>query len=65
MARYTATVETPRTRRDVAAYLSDFSTTQEWDPGVVEAQRLDDGPVGVGSRFRIVGGATNAVEARS
>ena len=54
MARYTATLETPRTRRDVAAYLTDFSTTQEWDPGVVEAQRLDDGPLGVGSRFRVV-----------
>jgi hypothetical protein len=53
MARYTATVETPRKRRDVAAYLSDFSTTQEWDPGVIEAQRLDHGPVGLGSRFRI------------
>jgi hypothetical protein len=54
MARYTATLETPRERRDVAAYLSDFSTTQEWDPGVVEAQRLDRGPVGLGSRFRVV-----------
>jgi carbon monoxide dehydrogenase subunit G len=54
MARYTATLETPRERRDVAAYLSDFSTTQEWDPGVVEAERLDDGPVGIGSRFRVV-----------
>jgi|tagenome__1003787_1003787.scaffolds.fasta_scaffold20688117_2 hypothetical protein len=54
MARYTDTFETPRERRDVAAYLSDFSTTQEWDPGVAEAQRLDDGPVGLGSRFRIV-----------
>ena len=35
MARYTATLDTPRERYDVAAYLSDFSTTQEWDPGVV------------------------------
>ena len=54
MARYTATVETPRERRDVFAYLSDFSTTQEWDPGVAEAERLDDGPVAVGTRFRVV-----------
>jgi carbon monoxide dehydrogenase subunit G len=54
MARYTATLETPRNRRDVAAYLSDFATTQEWDPGVVEAQRLDQGPVGLGSRFRVL-----------
>jgi Polyketide cyclase / dehydrase and lipid transport/Fasciclin domain len=41
-------------RRDVAAYLSDFSMTREWDPGVVAAQRLDDRPVALGSRFRIV-----------
>ena len=54
MARYTATLETPRPRRDVAAYLTDFSTTQEWDPGVVEAERLDQGPITVGSRFRLV-----------
>jgi polyketide cyclase/dehydrase/lipid transport protein len=54
MARYSDTLETPRPRRDVAAYLSDFSTTQEWDPSVVRAERLDDGPIGVGSRFRVV-----------
>jgi hypothetical protein len=54
MARYTATLETPRARRGVAAYLTDFSTTQEWDPGVVEAGRLDAGPLAVGSRFRVV-----------
>ena len=37
MARYRAALDTPRERDDVFAYLSDFSTTQEWDPGVVEA----------------------------
>ena len=36
------------------AYLSDFSTTAEWDPGVVEAERLDDRPVAEASEFRIV-----------
>lgn len=54
MARYLATLETPRPQADVFAYLSDFSTTQEWDPGVAEAQRLDDGPIAVGSRFNVV-----------
>ena len=54
MARYVATVESPRAQEDVFAYLSDFSTTQEWDPGVAEAARLDDGPVAVGSRFNVV-----------
>ena len=54
MARYTASLETPLPRAEVFAYLSDFSTTQEWDPGVVEAERLGDGPIGEGSEFRVV-----------
>jgi carbon monoxide dehydrogenase subunit G len=54
MAHYKASVDTPRTPGDVFAYLSDFSTTAEWDPGVVEAERLDDRPVAEGSEFRLV-----------
>ena len=54
MAHYRAAVDTPREREDVFAYLSDFSTTEEWDPGVVEAERLTAGAVGEGSEFRLV-----------
>ncbi len=54
MARYTATIATPRPLAEVFEYLSDFSRTVEWDPGVVEAQRLDDEPISEGSEFRIV-----------
>lgn len=54
MATYTATIATPRPIEEVFAYLSDFSNTREWDPGVVEAERLDDDPVEEGSEFRIV-----------
>lgn len=54
MARYTDTVETPRARGDVFAFLSDFSTTREWDPGVLEAERLDGAAGGMGTRFRLV-----------
>jgi len=54
MARYTASLETPLPPADVFAYLSDFSTTREWDPGVVEAEHLGDGPIGEGSEFRVV-----------
>ena len=53
MARYVATVETTRPPHEAFAYLSDFSTTQEWDPGVVAARRLDDGPVRQGSEFEL------------
>ena len=54
MARYTTSVRTPMPAEDAFAYLADFSTTAEWDPGVTEAERLDDGPLRAGSRFRVV-----------
>lgn len=54
MARYRATLDTAREREDVFAYLSDFSTAQEWDPGVVEAERLNEAAVGEGTEFRLV-----------
>ncbi|HET9094043.1 MAG TPA: SRPBCC family protein [Solirubrobacteraceae bacterium] len=54
MARYRATLETPRSPEEVFRYLSDFSTTREWDPGVITAERLTDGTVGMGSEFSLV-----------
>ena len=35
-------------------FVADFSTTQEWDPGIQAAKRLGDRPIGVGSRFELV-----------
>ena len=35
------------------AYVADFANAQEWDPGVETAERIDDGPVGVGARYRL------------
>lgn len=54
MARYTATLETDRPVDDVFAYLADFSTTEEWDPGVVRARRNGGGEVAVGTTFDLV-----------
>jgi carbon monoxide dehydrogenase subunit G len=54
MARYQAAIDTPREREEVFAYLSDFSTTEEWDPGVVEAERLNGGAIREGTEFRLV-----------
>ncbi len=54
MARYRATVDTSREREDVFAYISDFSSTREWDPGVVEAERLSDAVIGEGTEVRLV-----------
>lgn len=54
MARYQASIETPWTPAEAFVYLSDFSTSAEWDPGVVEARRVGAGPVGEGTEFHLV-----------
>jgi hypothetical protein len=54
MAHFSTTVEVDGLRaEDAFAYLADFSTTQEWDPGVVRARRNDSGPVTNGSTFEV------------
>ena len=35
----------------VLDYLKDFSHAEEWDPGTEKCERLDSGPVAVGSRW--------------
>src|SRR5689334_16343836 len=59
MARYRASIETQWTPEEAFAYLSDFSTSAEWDPGVVEAERVGGGAVGggvvgEGTEFRLL-----------
>jgi len=46
-------IETPLPIDEAFAYIADFANSQEWDPGVATAERLDPGPVGVGSRYRL------------
>lgn len=54
MAEVHVTARIERPIDEVFAYLADFSNTAEWDPGIAAAERLDAGPVGAGSRFRVV-----------
>lgn len=51
MARYTTSIETAASPEAAFAFLEDFSNAADWDPGVASAERLDEGPIGVGSRF--------------
>jgi carbon monoxide dehydrogenase subunit G len=46
-------VETTLPIEDVFDYVADFANSREWDPGVATAERLDGGPVGLGSRFHL------------
>ena len=54
MARYHATVLSRRSVADTFAYMATFSNAARWDPGVRSAEQLDPGPVGAGTRFRLV-----------
>lgn len=56
MARFTETLVVPQSAEKTFAFLADFHRTAEWDPGVLEAQKLSTGPVAVGTRFRVVAG---------
>lgn len=48
------TVTTDQPVEKVAAFLSDFTTTAQWDPHTVSCTRLDDGPLRVGARYENV-----------
>jgi len=52
--RYTREIEVPTPPEETFAYLSDFSTTAEWDPGIAEARRLTPEPTALGSRFELI-----------
>jgi carbon monoxide dehydrogenase subunit G len=54
VARYVDAIDLPVPIEEAFDFLADLSRTAEWDPGVVEAERLSEGPIGVGSRFRVV-----------
>jgi carbon monoxide dehydrogenase subunit G len=53
VARYTDSFETTASPEAVFAYFEDFTNGPEWDPGIAAVERLDDGPIDVGSRFAL------------
>jgi carbon monoxide dehydrogenase subunit G len=54
MAHYETTLDVPAAPETAFAYLADLSNATAWDPSIVQAERIGDGPIGVGSRFRVV-----------
>ncbi|HEX5589873.1 MAG TPA: SRPBCC family protein [Candidatus Limnocylindrales bacterium] len=50
---------------DAFAFVADFANAARWDPGVASSVRLDEGPVRVGSRYRLgvrMGGRVTPME---
>jgi carbon monoxide dehydrogenase subunit G len=56
MARYRTSVDSPAPAETVFAYLADFQTVAEWDPGVRSARVLRGEPAEVGTRYFVVAG---------
>jgi carbon monoxide dehydrogenase subunit G len=54
VTRFEERLEIDRPIDEVFDFLADLSTTAEWDPGILEARRGEDGPIGVGSTFHLV-----------
>jgi len=53
MIRLRETIEVPRPIDEVFAYVSNFSSTAQWDPGVVASRKISEGAVGVGTEFAL------------
>ena len=53
MARISEPLHVPVPVETAFDHVADFTTTAGWDPGITEARRLDDGPIGLGSRFEV------------
>ena len=47
------TIEVARPVEHCFRYVSDFRTTPEWDPTVLEADKMTDGGIDVGTRFAL------------
>lgn len=53
MPRYRSSIEVPLPARATFAFVTDFRNAARWDPRVERAEKLTDGPVGPGTRFRL------------
>lgn len=46
-------LEVARPLDEVFAFVGDFANTREWDPGVADARKVTEGPIGVGTRYAV------------
>jgi carbon monoxide dehydrogenase subunit G len=53
MPRLHETIDTALPLEAAFAFVADFANASRWDPGVATSERIDDGPVDVGARYRL------------
>jgi len=52
LIQFTNTIHIDRPDHEVFAYLADLEHTPEWNWAIEATEKLDDGPIGVGSEYR-------------
>jgi carbon monoxide dehydrogenase subunit G len=65
MPRLHEVIETPLSPDVAFPFVADFANSSRWDPGVASSERLDQGPLGVGARYRLgvrMGGRVSPME---
>jgi carbon monoxide dehydrogenase subunit G len=53
MTRLREQIITPLGLEDAFAFVADFANSMHWDPGVATSERLDEGPLRAGARYRL------------
>ena len=56
MAKYEAILHVPLSVEATFAFVSDFRNAARWDPRTYAAEKVTEGPIGVGTRFVLTGG---------
>jgi carbon monoxide dehydrogenase subunit G len=67
VTRLNGQIQTPLGPDAAFTYVADFANSMHWDPGVATSERINDGPVGVGARYRLgvrLGGRVAPMEYR-
>lgn len=67
MTRLIEQIQTPLPREAAFDFVADFANAMHWDPGVATSERIDEGPVGIGARYRLgvrLGGRVAPMEYR-
>ena len=54
MTRLQETIEVPPPIAEAFRYTSDFGNIEQWDPSVIESEKLSAAPLQVGTEFRVV-----------
>lgn len=57
VAHFEATLNVPHSLETTFAFVSDFRNAARWDPRTYAAEKATEGPIGVGTRFILTGGA--------